>query len=247
MLFPIRGITEITEFVTPISWTSVIMSSLGQPEFFCKGLAKRPSNWPFATEKGQCLSASLSNDLVGAHNMTCSHHSWTFQLTPLAKLCHIHVFFFSRCLVRIGLVQQMPRCTSFAEPVSFDGFGCAQTKTIMKIHTTRHLQWYCTSLSLACFVLEQRPLVALSQSLLDPAYGSHLSSRCCHMRKKGGESVQEVRGLGFFKHTHIHQSSLFKAATSTCLTWWKETNKRGCNMLQLECETMWDVCLATSK
>ena len=117
--------------------------------------------------------------------MTCSHHSWTFQLTQLAKLCHIYAFFFSRCLVQIGLVQQMPRCTSF-EPVSFDGFGCAQTKTIMKIHTARHLQWYCTSLSLslACFVLEQRPLVALSQSLLDPAYGSHLSSRLSHAEKR---------------------------------------------------------------
>ena len=103
--------------------------------------------------------------------MTCSHHSWTLQLTQLAKLCHIYAFFFSRCLVRIGLVQQMPRCTSFE-------------KTIMKIHTTRHLQWYCTSLSLACFVLEQRPLVALSQSLLDPAYGSHLSSRLSHAEKR---------------------------------------------------------------
>lgn len=91
------------EFVTPISRTSLIMSSFGQPEFFCKGLAKRPSNWPFGKNKKgeQCLFIKWP-DMNSQYIRTCSQ---TFQLAPLAQLWHIHVFFFSRCLVRIGLVQ----------------------------------------------------------------------------------------------------------------------------------------------
>lgn len=78
----------------------------------------------------------LTNISTGTIGTAMTYSCFLFFSVPCSnRTCSINASVHQRCRTRV-----------------IDGLGCAdQEKAIMKIHTPRHVQWYCACLSLNCF------------------------------------------------------------------------------------------------